>query len=173
MASRIPRGSAFPISVLLAVASSAHQRAERGKGPNSISMPAASKFGVCQVRSNICPMARLTCRAVLHQTASIADVTQTQRFFSKTCDFDQALGSTLGEQITLKPLDNPFGTRLSPMSQVRSVTYVSGLDNRGTGAARGIRTPDPVITNDVLYQLSYCGEPARARLKAGRERVAT
>jgi hypothetical protein len=25
------------------------------------------------------------------------------------------------------------------------------------GAARGIRTPDPVITNDVLYRLSYCG----------------
>ena len=28
----------------------------------------------------------------------------------------------------------------------------------GNGAARGTRTPDPVITNDVLYQLSYCGE---------------
>ncbi len=28
---------------------------------------------------------------------------------------------------------------------------------RGDGAARGIRTPDPIITNDVLYQLSYCG----------------
>jgi hypothetical protein len=28
-----------------------------------------------------------------------------------------------------------------------------------TGAARGARTPDPVITNDVLYQLSYCGGP--------------
>src|SRR5205085_10717134 len=28
------------------------------------------------------------------------------------------------------------------------------------GAARGIRTPDPVITNDVLYQLSYCGGAA-------------
>ena len=41
------------------------------------------------------------------------------------------------------------------------------------GAARGIRTPDPVITNDVLYQLSYCGEPSVARLKAGLERVAT
>jgi hypothetical protein len=41
------------------------------------------------------------------------------------------------------------------------------------GAARGIRTPDPVITNDVLYQLSYCGEPGRAGLMAGRERVAT
>lgn len=33
--------------------------------------------------------------------------------------------------------------------------------NQGAGAARGIRTPDPVITNDVLYQLSYCGEPCR------------
>ena len=30
-----------------------------------------------------------------------------------------------------------------------------------SGAARGIRTPDPLITNEVLYQLSYCGEPAR------------
>jgi len=32
------------------------------------------------------------------------------------------------EQKTLQPLDNPFGTRLSPMSWVRSVTYVFGLD---------------------------------------------
>src|SRR5262245_40673928 len=34
---------------------------------------------------------------------------------------------------------------------------ISGLSG---GAARGIRTPDPVITNDVLYQLSYCGNGA-------------
>ena len=27
-------------------------------------------------------------------------------------------------------------------------------------AARGIRTPDPLITNEVLYQLSYCGDAA-------------
>ncbi len=27
----------------------------------------------------------------------------------------------------------------------------------GSGAAEGTRTPDPIITNDVLYQLSYCG----------------
>jgi hypothetical protein len=27
------------------------------------------------------------------------------------------------------------------------------------GAANRTRTCDPVITNDVLYQLSYCGEP--------------
>ena len=30
------------------------------------------------------------------------------------------------------------------------------------GAARGNRTPDPIITNDVLYQLSYCGAADKA-----------
>jgi hypothetical protein len=34
------------------------------------------------------------------------------------------------EQKTLQPLDNPFGTGLSPMSSVRFVTYVSGPDSR-------------------------------------------
>ena len=34
------------------------------------------------------------------------------------------------EQKTLQPLDNPLGPRLSPMSQVRCVTYVSGLDTK-------------------------------------------
>ncbi len=29
------------------------------------------------------------------------------------------------------------------------------------GAARENRTPDPIITNDVLYQLSYCGKSVR------------
>lgn len=29
------------------------------------------------------------------------------------------------------------------------------------GAAEGTRTPDPLITNEVLYQLSYCGAVAR------------
>ena len=31
--------------------------------------------------------------------------------------------------------------------------------NTLTGAANRTRTCDPVITNDVLYQLSYCGGP--------------
>lgn len=31
---------------------------------------------------------------------------------------------------------------------------VSGINR---GAAEGTRTPDPIITNDVLYQLSYSG----------------
>ena len=32
--------------------------------------------------------------------------------------------------------------------------------SEGSGAAEGIRTPDPIITNDVLYQLSYRGPRA-------------
>ncbi len=30
------------------------------------------------------------------------------------------------------------------------------------GAAEGTRTPDPIITNDVLYHLSYSGVVARS-----------
>ena len=33
-------------------------------------------------------------------------------------------------------------------------SYLSGEE---FGAAEGTRTPDPIITNDVLYQLSYSG----------------
>lgn len=32
------------------------------------------------------------------------------------------------EQKTLQPLNDPFGPRLSPLSQVRPVTHVSGPD---------------------------------------------
>jgi len=41
------------------------------------------------------------------------------------------------EQRTLQTIDNPFGTRLSPMSWVRSVTHVSGMDKwcDGSGGA--------------------------------------
>ena len=35
----------------------------------------------------------------------------------------------------------------------------------GDGAARGTRTPDPRITNAMLYQLSYCGYPGLYRLR--------
>ncbi len=58
------------------------------------------------------------------------------------------------EQKTLQPIDNPFGPRLSPMSQVRSVTHVSGPDNEMFGGRCRIRTYDPVIKSHLLYQLS-------------------
>ena len=38
------------------------------------------------------------------------------------------------------------------------------------GAAEGTRTPDPIITNDVLYQLSYSGLVTR-RITASFETV--
>ena len=43
------------------------------------------------------------------------------------------------------------------MSWEHSVTHVSGLDNEKIGAGRGIRTPDLLITNQLLCQLSYSG----------------
>ena len=33
-------------------------------------------------------------------------------------------------------------------------------NEKGCGAAEGTRTPDPIITNDVLYHLSYSGHGA-------------
>src|SRR4051794_7109384 len=42
------------------------------------------------------------------------------------------------------------------MQETRMSTELVG------GAANRIRTCDPVITNDVLYQLSYCGGPCGA-----------
>jgi hypothetical protein len=41
---------------------------------------------------------------------------------------DYDLGYFDLEQRTLQTIDNPFGTRLSPMSEVRSATHVSGSD---------------------------------------------
>ena len=46
---------------------------------------------------------------------------------------------------------------VTPKKNNRSM--VPRVPSTEAGAARGIRTPDPVITNDVLYQLSYCGGP--------------
>jgi hypothetical protein len=48
------------------------------------------------------------------------------------------------------------------MSGPRLSLRVSGEDRSNplrkvSGAAEETRTPDPIITNDVLYQLSYSG----------------
>jgi hypothetical protein len=40
-------------------------------------------------------------------------------------------------------------------------SHCGHLQGKIIGAANRTRTCDPVITNDVLYQLSYCGEPWR------------
>ena len=47
------------------------------------------------------------------------------------------------EQKTLQPLDNPFGAKLSLMSQVRSVTDVSGPDMITMVSAEGLEPSTP------------------------------
>lgn len=44
-------------------------------------------------------------------------------------------------------------------------------ENNGNGAANRTRTCDPVITNDVLYQLSYCGDAGAGKQETFRRRV--
>lgn len=46
------------------------------------------------------------------------------------------------EQKNLQPVDNPFGTRLSPTSEIRCVIDVSWPDKIRCGGAGGIRTLD-------------------------------
>ncbi len=45
----------------------------------------------------------------------------------------------------------PVGSGLKVVLGLKGWTCGAG------GAAEGTRTPDPIITNDVLYQLSYSG----------------
>ena len=56
------------------------------------------------------------------------------------------------EQRTLQTIDNPFGPGVSPMSQVQSVTYVSGSDPSENGSGGGIRTPDRTVNSRLLYR---------------------
>jgi hypothetical protein len=50
-----------------------------------------------------------------------------------------------------------------------SVTYVSGIDPRDFGAGEWTRTIDLLITNQLLYQLSYAGQACHAEALTGRE----
>ena len=45
------------------------------------------------------------------------------------------------KQKTLQPIDNPFGTRLSPMSEIRSVTYLPRPDNLALVQLGGLEPP--------------------------------
>src|SRR5438874_1534207 len=55
--------------------------------------------------------------------------------------------------------------RACAVTRPRTGTTRRDIDTGGeekAGAANRTRTCDPVITNDVLYQLSYCGGPNAA-----------
>jgi hypothetical protein len=55
-----------------------------------------------------------------------------------------------------------------PSLRFRSASTIEGLSGNIDGAAEGIRTPDPRITNAVLYRLSYRGAPTEWRFSNTR-----
>ena len=64
----------------------------------------------------------------------------------------QSCRSRIPEQLTAGHLTLQIQNRAAKPTHWER--HDSGIE---TGAAEGTRTPDPIITNDVLYQLSYSG----------------
>jgi hypothetical protein len=67
------------------------------------------------------------------------------------------------EQKTLQTIDNPFGSRLSPMSSVRSVTHVSGRDMtemvEGTGLGSNLFWQSAPPANGRMRYASHASGP--------------
>jgi hypothetical protein len=55
-----------------------------------------------------------------------------------------------------------FGCGLTPSTTLR----ITPANRLNSGAGEGIRTPDPLITNQMLYRLSYASNWGKARLRA-------
>jgi hypothetical protein len=117
------------------------------------------------------PRSRDSChrcgRLCLHRKRiNISIVLAGQKLGIKEVDEGIWLASFMHYDLILRPGAENFATPRQPV-RPEVVTHVLGTicypclraGHSKTGAARGIRTPDPVITNDVLYQLSYCGKP--------------
>lgn len=71
------------------------------------------------------------------------------------------VGVAVPVRFSATPWDHTLRMTPSKVLQMRSFESSRGGMRGRNGAARGIRTPDPLITNEVLYQLSYCGIPRR------------
>ena len=68
--------------------------------------------------------------------------------------------AVLTKRLDAKRAGRTYGKRFIYLSRPMAKPgrhEVARRNNPQRGAARGIRTPDPIITNDVLYRLSYCG----------------
>ena len=56
------------------------------------------------------------------------------------------------------------GKTCSPLYRIRrlpDISYLRCLEDLFSGAGEGIRTPDPLITNQMLYRLSYASNFSR------------
>ena len=58
------------------------------------------------------------------------------------------------------------------MSWDFTVTHVSGMDPKESGAGSRTRTDDLLITNQLLYQLSYAGRNSHPSTPCGALRIA-
>ena len=68
---------------------------------------------------------------------------------------DGAGSSVLAPLGRMIPQSQPRRGELRP--RMRNIIGSYRTDRKLVGAASVIRTRDPIITNDVLYRLSYCG----------------
>ena len=55
---------------------------------------------------------------------------------------------------------------LSPPPAGRFLLLLRSLSSSFSGAGEGNRTPDPLITNQMLYRLSYASNWGKARIRA-------
>jgi hypothetical protein len=70
---------------------------------------------------------------------------------------DYDLGYFDLETRVLEPLENPFGPKVLPMSQVRvrCVTHVSGLDSEKLAGTTGLEPATSAVTGQRSNQLNY------------------
>lgn len=106
--------------------------------------------------------------------------TQSDRVLRRYSAFDES-GITKTHRIRLSQHQSSYGKvglnedRCKAHQEKRGTA--SEMENGKTscfskknGAAEGTRTPDPIITNDVLYQLSYSGILLLSRPERGPNR---
>ena len=63
-------------------------------------------------------------------------------------------------------LEKPVAPLLLSPPPAGHFLLLCSLPSSFSGAGEGIRTPDPLITNQMLYRLSYASNWGKARLRA-------